>query len=123
MIISHKYKFIFIKTYKTAGTSIEIFLSQYCADNDIVTSINPHVEPHRARNYKGLPNPLSELLFFKERNIKLGIGYIKSVAKHLLKMQKFYNHIPACLLIQRILKKYQGEQIHLNFVGEVKDVQ
>jgi len=39
MIISHKYKFIFIKTRKTAGTSIEIYLSQYCDDNDIVTPI------------------------------------------------------------------------------------
>ena len=39
MIISHKYKFIFIKTRKTAGTSMEIYLSQYCDDNDIVTPI------------------------------------------------------------------------------------
>lgn len=37
MIISHKHKFIFIKTQKTAGTSIEAFLSSYCEGSDVVT--------------------------------------------------------------------------------------
>jgi hypothetical protein len=40
MIISHSHKFIFIKPLKTAGTSIEAALSQYCSNNDIVTSLN-----------------------------------------------------------------------------------
>lgn len=30
MLISHLYKFIFIKTIKTGGTSTEIYLEQYC---------------------------------------------------------------------------------------------
>jgi hypothetical protein len=36
MILSHEHKFIFIKTNKTAGPSIEITLSKHC-------------EPERAR--------------------------------------------------------------------------
>lgn len=39
MIISHKYKFIFIKPEKTAGSSLEIALSKYCDHNDIITTI------------------------------------------------------------------------------------
>ncbi len=56
MIISHKHRFIFVKTLKTAGTSIEVFLSQQCGPKDVVTPILPHVEPHVARNHDGFCN-------------------------------------------------------------------
>ncbi len=56
MIVSHKHRFIFIKTRKTAGTSLEVFLSTLCGAEDIVTPIQPHLEPHRARNHEGFFN-------------------------------------------------------------------
>ena len=40
MIVSHSRKFIFLKTRKTAGTSLEIALSKYCGPEDILAPIN-----------------------------------------------------------------------------------
>jgi hypothetical protein len=57
MIISHKYKFIYFKAKKVAGTSTEIFIGNLCGDQDIVTPIYPPVERIKgARNYKGFRN-------------------------------------------------------------------
>lgn len=56
MIVSHCHRFVFVKSHKTAGTSLEVFLSGVCGDEDIVTPILPHVEPHRARNHGGFFN-------------------------------------------------------------------
>lgn len=59
MIISHKYKFIFIKTFKTAGTSLEANLSHYCGEDDVVTEIYPPVVGHRPRNAEPFFNHIS----------------------------------------------------------------
>jgi hypothetical protein len=40
MIVSHSRKFIFLKTRKTAGTSLEIALSKYCGPDDILAPID-----------------------------------------------------------------------------------
>ena len=53
MIISHSRKFIFVKTYKTAGSSLEIALSKYCARGDVLTPLDGDEERQR-RKLSGL---------------------------------------------------------------------
>lgn len=47
MIVNHKHKFIFLKNHKTAGTAIEISLSRYCGESDILTELGPRFETKR----------------------------------------------------------------------------
>ncbi|MEO0513139.1 MAG: sulfotransferase family 2 domain-containing protein [Planctomycetota bacterium] len=54
MIVSHRHRFIFIKTEKTAGTSIEVHLSRHCGPEDIVTAFGSGEEGHEPRNSGGL---------------------------------------------------------------------
>jgi len=57
MIVSHKHKFIFLKTSKTASTSVEIALSKFCGEQDIITPL--HTEDEKIRQslgYRGAQN-------------------------------------------------------------------
>jgi len=77
MIISHKYKFIFVKTMKTAGTSIEVFLSQHCDALDIFTPIAPPVPPHIPRNYGSFYNHMPAHAIREQINPYIWNSYFK----------------------------------------------
>ena len=51
MLLSWQHNFLFIKTPKTAGTSIEVDLAGCIGDDAIVTPIAPPLAGHTARNY------------------------------------------------------------------------
>ena len=55
MILSHKYKYIFIKSFKTASTSLEIALSKYCGKEDVITPIIN--EDEKIRKINGFNGP------------------------------------------------------------------
>jgi hypothetical protein len=47
VIVSHRHRFVFVKTRKTGGTSVEISLSRYCGPDDVITPIVPEDEALR----------------------------------------------------------------------------
>jgi hypothetical protein len=71
MIVNFRYGFVFIKTIKTAGTSIEICLSKYCDKNDILTYLpGPDEKIRQELGYQGPANAfhgLARRLFGKLR--------------------------------------------------------
>jgi len=72
-IVCFKHNFIFIKTAKTAGTSIEIDLSSVVGANAIVTPIFPIEGTHHPRNYQATDS-----------------------------QDPFFNHMPASLIRKQI---------------------
>ncbi|MGF1535240.1 MAG: hypothetical protein ACFB4J_01975 [Elainellaceae cyanobacterium] len=97
MIISHKHRFIFIKTMKTASTSLEVFLSQHCGDRGVITPIYPPVKPHHAQNYQSGFNPLPELWLRARHRQPL-----QSTLKDYRTCNRFYNHLPAYAIRARV---------------------
>ena len=60
LLLSRQHKFVFIKTRKTASTSLEIFFSRFCSEGDIVTTITPADEVVRLGLGGCLPQNYSE---------------------------------------------------------------
>lgn len=96
MILSHKYKFIFIKTRKTAGSSIQIYLSRLCGEDDIISPIDRPEQDYHPRNFRGLFNPLPELA---EKTTAR--QYIRTLWRFVT-LKKFQSHIKAREVRDRI---------------------
>ena len=87
MIVNHRYRFIFLKTKKTAGTSIEIALSRYCDAGDTVTKIGHRDEPKRqALGYQGPVNHLEPF----DGSLRARFDRWLHGPRH-----RYWNHMPA----------------------------
>ncbi len=95
MIVSHQHKFIFIKTGKTAGTSVECGLSAFCGPDDIITPVSKVDEALRLgrgpQNWDVNVNP-----WWKSAGRKVGLF------KGRRHKGNYYNHMPAAEIKSRV---------------------
>lgn len=95
MIVSHKYRYIFIKNRKIAGTSLEIYLNKFRGNDDVFTPISLFHENHYPQNYIGTFRLIQELL-------KTHFKYAKNSISDYINRKKFWNHMPGLLIKSRI---------------------
>jgi hypothetical protein len=95
MIVSHQHEFIFIKTRKTAGTSIEIALSQYCGPDDIITPMSEVDEAKRSElGFRGAQNYLADK---SEYGFADWLRLLRGKSK-----RRFFNHVPAYIVREQV---------------------
>jgi hypothetical protein len=88
MIISHRYKFIFIKTHKTAGSSMEMALGPLCGPDDVVT-------PMESNESSGIPRNYHEATLLGRTYAKSRLAR-KCLDRHSPLLGKwYYEHMPA----------------------------
>jgi hypothetical protein len=95
MIICHRYKFIFIKTKKTAGTSLEIALSKFCDAADIITPLSSPDEALRRES--GFQGPANFMVPAGNHSPEDWLSLWFQGRK-----PRYYNHIPAWRVKRRL---------------------
>ena len=109
MIVSHKYRYIFIKTNKTAGTSIEIALSKFCGQDDIITKNFP--EEERLRKQLGGLGPQNYIIPLYKYSFQDWADVFSKIKRgEKRKWKRFYSHSSAHEIRQLI-----GEDIWNNY--------
>ena len=60
MIVSHLRRFVYVRTVKTASSSLEMALAKWCGPDDILTPIHPREEAWKVE--RGYPGPQNNRL-------------------------------------------------------------
>lgn len=95
MIISHRHQFIFIKTHKTAGSSLEMGLGELCGPDDIISSMETNDASGIPRNFHG--TRLLGRLYARSKFLR------KLVNRHSRLVEPwYYEHMPAWRIRQQV---------------------
>lgn len=107
MICSHDWRFIFLKTRKTAGTSVEIALSRFMGPLDIITPLMPTDEALRYSDSHNLARNYASLQIHVPEEIPEDLEtYFYQTEQAPAIVSKMYNHITA-----GELKRIVGDRI------------
>ena len=104
VIISHAHRFVFIKTRKTAGTSIEIELSKRCGPDDIITPILPKDEILRGACGGRVAQNFTNNKALVDAYRKAALSGNRSELRRLflqIRPEDYYNHIPVSKVKER----------------------
>ncbi len=110
MILSHRWRFLFIKGHKIAGTSVEIALSTICGPSDVITPITPRDELTRfhsgglCRNYAWDPADESRYREGITRFVKDGSTRLETLPQMPVNL-RYFNHIS----LREALRRHQGD--------------
>jgi hypothetical protein len=107
MILSHRHRFVYIKTHKTASSSIEAALSSVCGPQDVITPTRPALLAAR----QGLPPQnyrLSHPLVPKRPLLRRWLGRPERLSHPSV---GFYEHMPAWRV-----RRYVGEEIWATYL-------
>jgi hypothetical protein len=105
MIASYEHNYIFIKTGKVAGTSVEMALSRFCGPRDIITPIYPRNEIHRkpparhAQNFSTDPELERRMAELAD---KADLIALWNVFRELEPKSVYHNHMKAAAIRERI---------------------
>jgi len=106
LIASFSRGFVFIKGRKTAGTSIEIALSRFCSEGDVITPVSPFDETVRRREGGRAPQNYCDDRTAEERfrrAIEGGdLAEIRKAGRDARRHRTFRNHMPAGRVAARL---------------------
>lgn len=95
-VVSHRHKLIFLKTRKTAGTSIELALSRVAGESDVLSPLEPEDEATRANAGRSNQNDLVTFRRYHWRD------FGRLIVRR--RRASFLNHMPASAV-----RSYVGE--------------
>lgn len=105
VILSHRHRFIFVKTAKTAGTSLKVALADLCGPEDVVPPIMDRAHDIRPRNHLGRVNPMPELRTARRAGLPQGAAGTREM---LLRGRCFSGHTPAWVIRARAPREWES---------------
>jgi hypothetical protein len=111
MIVSHEHCFIFVKTRKTAGSSIELALAPFLGPHDIATAHSPE-DADVAVSYGARP---------QNTRIPLRRWGVHEIKRRRYGPVRFYDHMPAAM-IRRLLPREWKEYVTFTVVRDPCEV-